>query len=683
MNQSVQSEINLAESVERDATDLLYSNSLAGILVSLVAISALVFGMGGDQNKSLKILLWFGMTGVLCARLIDYVIWKLKLEMTEYNAYTANLRFTTGCLLTALLWGTYGIIIFDTTSQSEFTAAIIVICAMAGGSASILAANRIVSIAYTTLLLAPMSLYALTSEDQIKQGLAILGLVFNLVMIFTNIKSSQFTYHAIKLKNDNAALVDMMEQERSEVQRVNNELTQANASLDKNNLTLEEMVQARTEELYRITSVDPLTGLLSRAAFSQHLKDLAEQSIEHNSVFALLFLDLDGFKTINDTLGHKVGDQVLIEMADRLKMFGQEKHAGRWGGDEYLITLPYADKESALSVARAIQTSLQQTVSVQSNELTVEVSIAIAMFPEHTTDTLELVQMADVTMNAQKQSSETQPRIFTQDLYASRIAQQKIKDGLQNAIVNKQLHLVYQPIIDSDSGQVWSFEALLRWNFDGSPVFPDVFIPLAEESGLIREIGAWVLHRACIDASQWFFASSAAVSVNVSVNQLMDDNFLSILDSALTTSGLAPDRLHLELTESVFAENKERIKKQISAIKARGIQISIDDFGTGYSSLSQLQNLNFDHIKIDRSFVSELSTGKSTIIKATLTIAHELGCSTVAEGIEDEETSDLLKSMGIDSLQGYWFSRPIPNDDLSKWHQQNITEGGFSKIRLA
>jgi EAL domain-containing protein (putative c-di-GMP-specific phosphodiesterase class I) len=289
------------------------------------------------------------------------------------------------------------------------------------------------------------------------------------------------------------------------------------------------------------------------------------------------------------------------------------------------------------------------------------------MLPEHTSNELELIQLADFAMFEQKKLHLSEPRMFTHDLFQNLKHTERLRDGLQEAITKKQLYLCYQPIMCLKTGRPWSFEALLRWNFDDTLVRPDIFIPLAEQSGFIHEIGAWVLNRACIDASQWQHSADASVSVNVSVIQLMDDDFIHILDKALSTSGLAPERLHIEITESMFADNKKKVRAQLDAIKSRNVQVSIDDFGTGYSSLSQLQTLSFDTVKIDRSFVQNLSQGGEAIIRATMFIAREFGSKTVAEGIETEQDAYALNALGVDYLQGFLFAKPMTKDDLSKW----------------
>jgi diguanylate cyclase (GGDEF)-like protein len=605
-------------------------------------------------------------------RLTDALFWQFKLKNTKFNGLMAVRRFILGSLMTACFWSIYCVLVFDHVGVVELAVTMIIISGLAGGASTVLAGHKNTASAFVAILLFPFAFYALASDQSHHQMLGILAGLYGIVLFFGARKSAGFTKSTIELKNENAQLIKQMQVEKQEIDKVNAELNNAYSKLNQANNSLEEEVLKRTEKIAQLSNIDALTGLYNRSAFTAQLKTLINRSAKRDNPLALLFIDLNGFKKINDTLGHKVGDAVLAEIAQRLGAFANDYHAGRWGGDEFLIALPYAEKEAAVSVANALQTRIGQPVDVMSNQLSLTASVGIAMFPEHSTDELELIQLADFAMFEQKRAAAPEPRIFTQDLYQDLKGMQNLRDGLLHAINKRQFFVCYQPIISCKTGAPWAFEALIRWDFDGTLVRPDTFIPLAEQSGFIKDIGAWVLNRACIDASQWQFAKEACVSVNVSVMQLLDDDFIQILDKALLTSGLAPERLHLEITESMFADNKKRVKEQLVAMNQRNIQVSIDDFGTGYSSLSQLQTLQFDTVKIDKSFVQNIEHGGEAIIRATLFIAREFGSQTVAEGIETQEQATALRDFGVDYLQGYLYSKPIRNDQLAQWlNEQN------------
>ncbi len=637
------------------------------MLGTLLAASILVFGFSSEQQYESK-LVWLGLSFiVIFVRSCDTFYWYQNLRGKEYNAKLALQRIFAGYIMTAIIWSLYPILFFESLSEIEFASLMAVLLALAGGTTTLLSSFRYASLIFIVTTLLPVCVMALSSGIENRFYLGMMGLIFAGVMSLAGLRAARVTRETMRLKVENIDLIAKMRDEMSQIDEVHDELSEAYSKLNESNSSLEREVERRTERIRQLSNLDPLTGLYNRAAFVQQLKLTAFNSTKRDHSLALLFIDLNGFKNINDTLGHKVGDAVLIEIANRLGDFANDYSAGRWGGDEFLMLLPYAQQESAISVAQAVQSRIAQPLDIMSNQLHLSASIGIAMYPEHTKDEFELIQLADFAMFEQKRLHETDPKMFSQDLYQNLKDLEDLRSGLQQAIAKKQLHLCYQPIMCFETNKPWSYEALLRWNFNGKPIGPDVFIPLAEQSGFIHEIGAWVLNRACIDASQWRHSQDACVSVNVSIIQLLADNFIGTLDKAIKTSGLAAERLHVEITESMFADNKAKVRAQLNAIKARNVQVSIDDFGTGYSSLSQLQTLNFDTIKIDRSFVSNISKGGEAIIRATLFIAKEFGCKTVAEGIENDYEAKVLSEMGVDYLQGFLFAKPMVNDDISGW----------------
>jgi diguanylate cyclase (GGDEF)-like protein len=632
----------------------------------------MIFGLSHGATYSHQLIWWFSINAILLLRLCDLVEWKIHSSHSSSSGLLGIQRYGAGCIATAIAWSLYIVIFYNQLNSIELLFPIIIISSLAGGSASLLAPSRISAISYSIILLIPMSFMGVFAEQTHRQLLGILGLAFTLVMVFSCIKSSRFTLGAIHQKNLNALLVKEMEKEKNHVSKANQKLEVSSNELSQVNINLEDEVKRRTDEIFQLSNLDPLTQLVNRKAFTSNLEALIEQSVVKDIPLALLFIDLNGFKKINDTMGHKVGDSVLVQVTQRISAFSENNRAGRWNGDEFLVALSYSDQDTAMSIAKAIATSITQPIHVHGNELYLSASIGIAMAPAHSLSATELIQLADLTMCEQKKSDNKRPRLFSNDLKERVAASQMILEGLQHAIERKQLFLCYQPIQTAKDNVSFAFEALLRWNFNGTFIGPDVFIPLAEKSGLIKEIGAWVLNRACMDANHWQFNQQAAVSVNVSVIQLMDDGFIRLLDNCLRSSGLAPERLHLEVTESTFIENKVKIRQQLQQIQARNIDISIDDFGTGYSSLSQLQSLPVNYVKIDKFFVDNIEGKGEAIIRATLFIARELNCKTIAEGVETKEQAIALSAMGVDYLQGYYFAKPMKNEDLIVW-QNPIT----------
>lgn len=630
----------------------------------------LLFAEGALPDEKIY---WLGAINfILVSRIIDIVLWKSKQNVSADSGTLGIQRYAVGTILTSIMWSMYAILFFDSMQIPEFTCFIVILASLAGASASMFSASSFIAISYSIIILTPTAILGLFADQSERIHLGILSLSYCVLMIIHSLKNSRFTEQAIYNKNVNQKLVTKAIKEKNRFATINQELTSTTEALNQVNQNLEEQIKARTEEIYNLSNLDSLTKLDNRKAFTAQLEKLIEQAVEKDRPLALLFIDLIGFKNINDTMGHKVGDSVLVQVTQRISAFSENHRAGRWSGDEFLIALPYSDSNTALEIAQAISHSISQPIYVHGNEIHLTASIGIAMTPNDSQSATELIQLADLTMCEQKQSSNNKPQLFSNDVKERILASQTILEGLQHAIENKQLYLCYQPIQKAKGYTCWANEALLRWSFDGKFIGPDVFIPLAEKSGLIKEIGAWVLNRACMDAVHWHDSPNVAVSVNVSVIQLMDKGFIRQLDKCLQSSGLPPERLHLEVTESTFVENQAFILQQLEQIRARNIAVSIDDFGTGYSSLSQLQALPVNFVKIDKTFVDNIEGKGEAIIRATLFIARELGCQTIAEGVETKEQAMALSAMGVDYLQGYYFAKPMKNKDLADWQKTTI-----------
>ena len=562
-------------------------------------------------------------------------------------------------------WSSYIFIVAKYAEIIEVAFTLIIISAMAGGSATVLAGSRFLSMGYSFIILVPTSCYLISTGIEFLTILGGLGLVFGLVIILSARKAATFTSDAIHIKYQNQQLVEEMAQEKREVTRINSELTQAYEKINIVNSSLESEVAKRTEQIHRLSNLDPLTKLYNRNAFILALNLLLERGHREQFSIAVLFIDLDGFKQVNDALGHEVGDKVLRVITRRLLKLRGDGNIGRWGGDEFILAIPYCDEQKAIVHANRVIESLVSSIQIESLKLNVGASIGISLSPTHGIVEHELIQYADIAMYQQKNSGESMPRVFSNDLLERLQEKETLREGLREALKNNELYMVYQPIVDTATEEVVSCEALLRWKFKGKIISPGVFIEIAEQSGLIVEIGRWVLINACRTAVEFNRLKPLRVSVNVSMVQLLDDTFMDYLDFVLSETLFPPEQLIIEITESTFAENQEHIKKILNQIKRRNIGVSIDDFGTGYSSMSQLQLLTFDVIKIDRSFVSNIEGRGEAIVKATLFIAKELNCRTVAEGIETPRQAQLLRELGADYLQGFLYAKPLEVDQLA------------------
>jgi diguanylate cyclase (GGDEF)-like protein len=381
----------------------------------------------------------------------------------------------------------------------------------------------------------------------------------------------------------------------------------------------------------------------------------------------VLCLDLDHFKRINDSLGHPIGDALLIEVASRLTTcVGPGDTVARLGGDEFAIVQSCdGDEPSAVpALASRIVEIVSAPYEIAGHQLVIGVSVGISLAPDDGDNPDDLLKNADLALYRAKADGRNTYRFFETGMDARAQARRVMELDLRLALQRNEFEVHYQPIRDIATNEIAVCEALVRWRHpERGLIAPIQFIPLAEETGLIGQLGEWVLRQACRDAARW---TTACVAVNLSPVQFRDRDLVATVKDALTQSGLPADRLELEITESVLLQNSEGTRAMLHALRRFGIKISLDDFGTGYSSLSYLRSFPFDKIKIDRSFVNEIATGKDSlaIIRAVTGLGRSLGITTTAEGVETDEQLDLLSREGCTQAQGYLISKPRPVAEL-------------------
>ena len=387
---------------------------------------------------------------------------------------------------------------------------------------------------------------------------------------------------------------------------------------------------------------------------------------------ALLFLDLDRFKAINDSLGHSVGDLLLQEVAERLKGWARELDTvARLGGDEFLIVLTgIKDVADAAVAADRIMDTMTADFLIQGHSLNVSCSLGISIFPEHGADSETLIKNADAAMYGAKENGRNNFRFFTEDMNAQVVERLTLENSLRQALDKKELFLMYQPQMDIATGKITGLEALLRWQHpELGLVPPDKFIRIAENSGLIVPIGEWVLRTACRQARKWQDEGLPAMSVavNVSAVQFRQEDFCDLISRVLGETGLAPQYLELELTESLLLANADVMFSVIQQLKAMGLTLAIDDFGTGYSSFSYLRQFRVSKLKIDRVFVRDVAVNPddAAIATAIISMAKSLKLKVIAEGVENEAQMSFLRSHHCDEIQGYYFSKPLAVDQVA------------------
>lgn len=425
------------------------------------------------------------------------------------------------------------------------------------------------------------------------------------------------------------------------------------------------------KRVYSMAYYDSLTELPNKVYLNTYLTEVVSKAKVDNNLIAVLFLDFDKFKNINDNLGHVIGDKLLKEIAVKLKaLLGDKGFIARLGGDEFIIVFEeLKDKDHAKEVAKKIIKEFKNPITIEGYELFSTVSIGVSMFPFDGEDSEALIKSADIAMYRAKDFGRDNYQFFTKEMKRTLFNAFNLANSLRHAIKRDELEVQYQPKIDICTGNIIGVEALLRWNH---PILgyisPTDFIPIAEETGLILPIGQWILSKACKQNKAWHEAGfeNISMAVNISARQLQQPDFYEVVEEILRESKLDPHYLELEITESIAISNISRINKVLIRFKELGVNIAMDDFGTGYSALSCLNQLTLDILKIDQSFIRNLKDNprNEEIAGAIIKMAHSLGLKVTAEGVEEYNDLEFLKNNNCDFFQGYYFSKPLPAKEL-------------------
>ncbi len=418
----------------------------------------------------------------------------------------------------------------------------------------------------------------------------------------------------------------------------------------------------------RLAKYDALTGLLNRHSMSKLLDTTLQVYQTQQRPCSIMLIDLDRFKHVNDTLGHPVGDALLKQVAERLiKVVGDREKIARPGGDEFqIIQQDVEDRGTLGEIAERIIKSLSHPYSIDGARCIIGASVGIAVSPFDGKTSEDLVRNADLALYAAKGGGRGRFRFYSSELLQAAEDRRVLEEDLRDALVKKQLWLAYQPSVDVKTNIVSGFEALLRWDHpERGPISPALFIPIAEEANLVGELGEWALREACSQAAKW--PGKMTVAVNLSPLQFANDLLPKIVENALTSSGLDPNRLELELTEGIFLQDSDDTDAMFKALKALNVRLALDDFGTGYSSLGYLRTAPFDKIKIDQSFVrgvTEPGSRNGALISAIVALADALNMDVTAEGVESLDQHDVIRDLKVTYIQGYIYSKPVSNEVL-------------------
>jgi len=452
------------------------------------------------------------------------------------------------------------------------------------------------------------------------------------------------------------------------------------------NRVMEERI-AHAHRIEYLAYHDNLTGLPNRAFFSQLLGRSMRHARRYERHLALLFLDLDRFKTINDSLGHEAGDELLQEIARRLEGSVRESDTvARLGGDEFVVMLPeMVEATQVVPVADKILAAVARPFTLAEQEFRITVSVGVSMFPEDGEDEQTLMKNADIAMYFAKEQGKNNFQFYSEELTADTLERLALESSLRNALENGEFRLFYQAKRDMGNNRITGMEALLRWDHpDLGLILPMQFIPLAEETGLIVPIGRWVLENACRQNVEWQREGfpPLTMAVNLSARQFLDDGLLDDIKNALRETRMDPALLEVEITESMIMRDMERTIQILKDLKLMGVRVAIDDFGTGYSSLSNLKEFPLDTIKIDGSFIRDVvrSVEDKGLTEAVIAVGKSLSLTVVAEGVESADQADFLRAHSCDEFQGFYINHPMPADDFFRAISKQVSSPASDSV---
>ncbi len=630
------------------------SNFLVSALLS-IALWPLV--------NHVKILSWvaavFLVSGARWA-----VGWRYRQRSELSNVQRYRSAYVMVTFLSGVVWGSAApLFMLDAEAARQLVVALSLM-GMVAGAVSSMVAVRWTFLLYTLFTMVPMGLAVFSYHDQVHTTMGVMVVVYVVVMLGMARRLNETVVDFLRLRFNNDVLSTSLESTLTQLQDESQTREQ-----------VEKAARESERQLERLANFDTLTGLPNRNLFNDRLSHAVEKAKRREQQLALLFIDLDDFKVVNDTLGHAAGDRMLRHAAAAIcDAMRDEDTIARLGGDEFVVLIEEANTSHIPGSVNRLLDCLKQPLVLDSQEITSSASIGIAVYPTDGEDIPTLLKNADTAMNRAKEKGE-RFQFFQAEMATQARERLLIESNLRRAIEREQLFLNYQPIIDLATGELVGAEALLRWRHpELGLVPPDRFIPVAEASGAIGAIGEWVLRETCQQIQRWETQglTLAKVAINLSARQLRQPDLAEQFVNILAQHGIAAARIGIELTESALMHDPKDAAIQLGRIRAAGFEIYIDDFGTGYSSLSYLKRFPIDKLKIDRSFVNDITTvgGSMAIVSAVLAVARALGMRVVAEGIETEAQLGMLRDHGCDMGQGYLIGRPMLADDFVAWHGQ-------------
>ena len=645
--------------IQEERLNVLVQN-LPASLLSTIAVSVFMFYIVIDKVPVMNAIVWISVVLlVTLARMIHtYRLIKNKKGhyLKEENFIVLGI-FLSGALLASSLF-----VIFPANNLAFQALTFFLLSSMIAGAVSVYSTHIPSFLAYSLPIMLSF-LYTVATLPDMLALMFFVGITYYAILLTSIFRVNKSITNFLKTQYLNHDLADNLSNAKEDLELSNNELQ------------LENTVRKETEKrLYHLANYDPLTGLANRHMFKEDLKNSMKTSKQNSNTLALLFLDLDNFKIINDTLGHAMGDRLLIAASSRLKsLLNDNSSISRLGGDEFVIIMnEVKDGSDVAALADKIIKLLEKPFSFNEHEMFIGTSIGISIYPHDALDKETLLSYADTAMYSAKDKGKNNYQFFSSKMFDDIEFRHNVETKLHHAIKNNEFRIEYQPKIDIDTQAIIGAEALLRWNNpELGNISPAVFIPIAEESSLINTIGIWVISKVCEDLAylRGTFANDLCISVNVSSSQILHQNLPLLLQKNLDKFSLPNTSIELEFTENMLIKQSRKSLQVLETLDQMGITLSIDDFGTGYSSLSYLKTLPIHTLKIDKSFINDTPhcEGDCAIAKTIITLAHNLNLDVVAEGVESIEQLTFLKDNGCHIIQGFYFSQALDIDAFSAY----------------
>ncbi len=642
-----------AEQIKQHQIQLLFDNSLSA---NIVVIIAAVFSAVILRNSPLIewISLWaFSMIVFSTLRLLLW--WRYRTAPTSLSVDEWARRYVLGTLLVGIGWSALGIFAWLTDDLLTHGMVFIVLVGAISASATVL--SSLIPALYAYVL--PMGISStLTFTSNGSETAFVAGVfmpLYTSMIIRTGINANRNLTRALHLQYENQSLVD----------RLNEEIAEKKSA--------QETLKEHAAQLEKLAHHDPLTDLPNRLLLDARLKHAIERSKRYKTQTAVLFMDLDGFKHVNDSLGHQAGDDLLCQVAKRLKgSVREEDTVARLGGDEFVVVMgDVKNSRDVEKIAQKLMKQIKRPYTVDHQNVYVGTSIGISLYPKDGSTTEELITNADAAMYRAKEMGRGNYQFYTIDMTEAAYDRVMLEAALRTALDRQQFILYYQPQIDLNDGRICGVEALIRWDHPERGILtPAHFIRAAEDSGLIIPIGEWVLQQACTQMAQWKKAGMALdyMAVNLAGQQINESSLLPKIEQVINDTGCNASWLELEITENFIMRSIGQAIETLDRIKQLGISMAIDDFGTGYSSLSYLRRLPIDKLKIDRSFVRDITTNPNdaAIVQAIIAMGKTMNLEVIAEGIETEQQQEFLRQKGCHQGQGYFIGHPKPAEVIEE-----------------